>query len=131
VVRLRSANYHGCEFCQSVRRKVEWPEGTDDLMNEAMIGPASKLLDDRQKLALEALDNFVLAPAGLTAEMRTRLLDEFGASAIVELMLKEVFWMSNKPMISLGTDIGAVDRTTLTEFEYDADGNFALAGVRR
>jgi hypothetical protein len=37
-----------------------------------------------------------------------------------------MFWMSNKPMISLGTDPGAVSPAALTPFEYDAEGNFVL-----
>jgi alkylhydroperoxidase family enzyme len=130
VVRLRSADYHGCQFCKSVRRKVDWPDGVQDLMDEANRGKHSDALGRREKLGLELLDQFLVAPGAVDEALRARLLDEFGPTGIVELALKEVFWMSNKPMISLGTDIGAVDPSTLTEFEYDAEGNFTLLGPR-
>lgn len=126
VVRLRSANYQGCVFCQSVRRKVDRPASIDDLMPEALAGAASTVLSERQKVALEALDHLIIKPSAMDDAARSRILEHFQPNEIVELMLKEVWWMSNKPMISLGTDFGAVDENHLTEFEYDGSGNFTL-----
>jgi len=129
IVRLRSAEYHHCQFCQSVRRKVELPDGVQDLMAEARDYRTSTRISDRHRAALELLDVLVVAPASVDEQLRARLLEQFSPEQIVELLMKEAFWMSNKPMISLGTDPGAVSSERLTPFEYDAEGNFALMGA--
>ena len=130
IVRLRSADYHNCQFCQSVRRNVEWPDGVEDLMKEALNYRASTKISESQRVALELLDALVGAPISVTADLQARLLESFSPEQIVELLMKEAFWMSNKPMISLGTDPGAVSSAELTEFEYDQEGNFVLMGGR-
>ncbi len=126
IVRLRSAAYHHCQFCQSVRREVEWPEDVADLMDEAVNYQTSSKVSPAHRAALELLDALVMAPVAADAGLRTRLLEQFTAKQIMELLMKEAFWMSNKPMISLGTDPGAVASDALTPFEYDDDGNFVL-----
>lgn len=126
IVRLRSAEYHDCKFCQSVRRIVDKPDEADDLMSEVRDYHASGVLTPRQKTALEVLDAFLVEPANLHAELKARIEQHFTPAQLVELLLKEMFWMSNKPMISLGTDPGAVSSSALTPFEYDAEGNFVL-----
>lgn len=126
IVRLRSAEYHDCKFCQSVRRIVDKPAETGDLMSEVRDYHASKVLTPRQKAALEVLDAFLVAPANLSATLKARIEQHFTPTQLVELLLKEMFWMSNKPMISLGTDPGAVSASALTPFEYDGEGNFVL-----
>lgn len=126
IVRLRSAEYHDCKFCQSVRRVVDMPDGVDDLMNEVRRYRSSTILSERHKVALEVLETLVVAPALVSEELQTRILEQFSPQQIVELLLKEMFWMSNKPMISLGTDPGAVSDNAYTPFEYDAKGNFVL-----
>jgi alkylhydroperoxidase family enzyme len=130
IVRLRSAEYHDCKFCQSVRRIVDLPAGTHDLMNEVRQSHTSAVLTEQQKVALAALETFVIEPAAVSADLKKKILQQFTPAQIVELMMKEVFWMSNKPMISLGTDPGAVSATALTPFEYDAKGNFVLLKQR-
>ncbi|MDB6061624.1 MAG: hypothetical protein JWM78_1727 [Verrucomicrobiaceae bacterium] len=130
IVRLRSAEYHDCKFCQSVRRVVDLPNGTDDLMQEVQQAHGSTRLTDQQKVALDVLEIFVTAPSTVSTELQQKILQHFSPVQIVELLLKEVFWMSNKPMISLGTDPGAVSSTALTPFEYDAAGNFKLLKKR-
>lgn len=126
IVRLRSAEYHDCKFCQSVRRIVDKPDGTDDLMHEARNYQTSRFLSARQKTALEILDTFLVSPSTIGAELKARIRAHFTPLQLVELLMKEMFWMSNKPMISLGTDPGAVSPAALTPFEYDAEGNFIL-----
>ena len=130
IVRLRSADMHDCKFCKSVRRNVALPEGVGDLMSEALAYQESELVGPRQKAALALLDGFVLSPWALSAEAQAEALEQFTPAQIVELMFKEVFWMSNKPMIALGTDPGAVAEDRLTDFEYDAEGNFNLLGAQ-
>ncbi len=130
IVRLRSADYHNCQFCQSVRRNVEWPDGVEDLMKEALNYRASTKISESQRVALELLDALVGAPISVKPDLQARLLESFSPEQIVELLMKEAFWMSNKPMISLGTDPGAVSSAELTEFEYDQEGNFVLMGGR-
>ncbi|HLS99259.1 MAG: hypothetical protein WDA10_03700 [Porticoccaceae bacterium] len=126
MVRLRSAEYHDCKFCQSVRRIVAKPEGAGDLMGEVRDYANSTLLTPRQKTALEVLDVFLVSPAAVGDGLKARIIEHFSPAELVELLMKEMFWMSNKPMISLGTDPGAVSAASLTPFEYDAEGNFVL-----
>jgi alkylhydroperoxidase family enzyme len=126
VVRLRSAEYHDCKFCQSVRRVLDLPEGVDDLMAEVRHYEKSTALTGQQKTALAVLDTFVASPAQVDENLKSRILAHFSPAQIVELLLKEVFWMSNKPMISLGTDPGPVSPEATTPFEYDREGNFAI-----
>ena len=126
IVRLRSAEYHDCKFCQSVRRVIDSPAGGNDLMREVLNYRDSKILSERQKTALEVLETFVIAPANVNDELKAKITRHFTPEAIVELLLKEMFWMSNKPMISLGTDPGAVSAEHYTDFEYDDEGNFVL-----
>ena len=126
MVRLRSAEYHDCKFCQSVRRVVDKPDGAGDLMGEVRDYANSSVLSARQKTALEVLDTFLVAPATPSQDLKARIVEHFSPAELVELLMKEMFWMSNKPMISLGTDPGAVSAANLTPFEYDAEGNFVL-----
>ncbi len=126
IVRLRSAEYHDCKFCQSVRRIVDKPDGADDLMHEARNYQTSPVLTAQQKTALEVLDTFLVSPAAVGNDLKARIRAHFTPAQLVELLMKEMFWMSNKPMISLGTDPGAVSPAALTPFEYDAEGNFVL-----
>jgi alkylhydroperoxidase family enzyme len=126
IVRLRSAEYHDCKFCQSVRRVVDKPSGVDDLMGEVRDYQSSTGLTSQQKVALDVLDVFLVSPSAVSDELKANINQQFSAQHIVELIMKEMFWMSNKPMISLGTDPGAVSKTNLTDFEYDAKGNFVL-----
>lgn len=126
IVRLRSAEYHDCKFCQSVRRIVDNPDGADDMMNEVLNYQTSTLLTTRQKIALEILDTFLVSPAAVSDDLKQKILQHFTPAQLVELLMKEMFWMSNKPMISLGTDPGAVSKSSFTPFEYDTEGNFVL-----
>jgi alkylhydroperoxidase family enzyme len=131
LVRLRSADYHNCQFCKSVRRNVEWPDGVDDLMREAMNYRASDKINGQQRAALELLDAMVVAPIKVDEDLQVALLEHMTPEQIVELLMKEAFWMSNKPMISLKTDPGAVSPDHATEFEYDQEGNFIITGAPR
>lgn len=126
IVRLRSAEYHDCKFCQSVRRIVDNPDGAGDMMNEVLNYQTSTVLTDRQKTALQILDTFLVSPAVVSDDLKQKILQHFTPAQLMELLMKEMFWMSNKPMISLGTDPGAVSTSTFTPFEYDTEGNFVL-----
>jgi alkylhydroperoxidase family enzyme len=130
MVRLRSAKAHHCGFCQSVRRTVTLPDEVDDLMDEALDFEQSAIVTPQQKVALEILDHFIAMPCSLPQADRAKALEAFTPEQLFELMFKEVFWMSNKPMISLGTDPGEVTPGALTDFEYDSEGNFTILGAR-
>jgi alkylhydroperoxidase family enzyme len=126
LVRLRSAVHHQCQFCQSVRRDVEVPDGVDDLMSDAMNFERSGTVDERQRTCLRILEVFITDPASVERSLQADALQQLSPESILELLLKEMFWMSNKPMISLGTDPGPVDASKLTPFVYDEEGNFTL-----
>jgi len=126
IVRLRSAQYHDCKFCQSVRRIVDKPDGVNDLIDEVQRYQHSAKITPAQKTALQVLDTFLVEPANVSDALKDQITQHYSAAQIVELILKEMFWMSNKPMIALGTDPGAVSPSEHTPFEYDTEGNFVL-----
>lgn len=109
----------------SMRRAVARPAGSGDLMDEALAYEQSGSLLDYQKVALRLHDVFLSEPGRLTVAARAEALAHFTAPQIVELVLKFLFWTTNRPVVVLGGD-RPHDVTRLTSFHYGENGEYIV-----
>jgi alkylhydroperoxidase family enzyme len=108
-----------------MRRAVARPLGSPDLMNEVLAYERSEILTEAQKVALRLHDAFLVHPAGLDAAAHAEALAHFSPPQIVELALKFLFWSTNRPVVTLGTD-APHDPNRLTSFHYGKDGEYIV-----
>ncbi len=94
-------------------------------MDEVLRYERSTVLPQHQKAALRFADAFLSAPDQLAPEVGEQMLEHFSPAQIVEISFKLFFNSSNKPMVALGAD-EAIDEHRLTEFHYEADGEFIV-----
>src|SRR5262245_12940763 len=111
----------------SMRRAVARPEGSSDLMDEALAYERSGSLTQFQKVALRLHDVFLLDPGGLSAAARAEALEHFSPAQMVELTLKFLFWSTNRPVVVLGGD-APHDAARLTSFHYGENGEYIVHG---
>jgi hypothetical protein len=94
-------------------------------MDEVLRYEQSAAIPEHQKAALRYADAFLSYPDRLPHEVRGQMLDYFPPAQIVEISFKLFFNSSNKPLVALDAD-EAIDESCLTEFHYEADGEFVL-----
>ena len=83
-----------------------------ELLAASEPGSDDSLLSSRQRLALQLADVYLLDPAAMGDDLRTKLLDEFKAAEIVEILLRVAHWSSNKISVSLGLDLDEISFQT-------------------
>jgi hypothetical protein len=113
----------------SMRRAVARPEGSGDLMDEALAYEQSGSLLDYQKVALRLHDVFLSEPGRLSAAARAEALAHFTAPQIVELVLKFMWWSTNRPVVLLGGD-APHDAARLTAFHYGENGEYIVHAAK-
>lgn len=121
LCRLRNALHQDCKLCMSVRRAVEKPADTPDLMEHVRNYEHSPL-SEAQKSALAFTDAYLVAPTAFGDDRRSELLEHFSPDQVVELVFLLIYSTFNKPMIALGLD-GAADSQRLSVFHFDGTGN--------
>jgi hypothetical protein len=111
----------------SVRRAVARPADGEDLAHDVGRYERSSL-PEPTKVALRLADAFLTQPAALADAVKAQAREAFAPEQIVELVLKFVFALVNKPNIALGFD-APVDDEHLSTFVYDAGGRFVVDGL--
>ena len=96
-------------------------------MDEVRAYEQSDSLSESHKLVLRLHDVFLFDPSSLSAALRAEALAQFSPSQIVELVLKFLFWTTNRPVVVLGGD-APHDAERLTSFHYGEDGEYIVHG---
>lgn len=104
IARLRNARKVNCVFCKSVRYDVAREAGLSE-DKVAMIDDdfEESALSEREKLVLAFTDQYLNDPAGLSEELKEKLLQEFSAAELVHLSMVVAFFNGfSRCAVSLG-----------------------------
>lgn len=104
MIRLRNARTVNCVYCKAVRYEVARADGLTEA-RAAMIdaGYQESALSAREKLAIALADAYLGFPAGVTADLATRLAREFSAEQIASLFVALMtFNFTSRTAVSIG-----------------------------
>ncbi|HTM85787.1 MAG TPA: carboxymuconolactone decarboxylase family protein [Mycobacterium sp.] len=122
VVRLRGAAQHNCRLCKSLRETTALDAGgSEPLYDEIEQFEDSRLLSERQRVALRYVDALIWTPAHIDAEVAAGVRRHFTDDEAVELTLDVMRNAGNKIAVSLDADAPRVSEGT-ERYLLDADG---------
>ena len=95
-------------------------------LDERLVGQLSATdpdLTDAQIAAVDFATALMTDPAGISAELRTRLHRHYSREQLIELALDVMKWSYQKVAVALGVDREVVPGQ-LTDLVFDDDGNW-------
>jgi len=104
MLRLRNARTVNCVYCKAVRYEVARSDGLTE-ERAAMIDQhyASSALSKREKLVIGLADAYLGFPVGVSAELATRLREEFSAAQIAAMFVALMtFNFTSRTAVSIG-----------------------------
>ena len=88
MARLRNAGHTGCVICQAVRYDVAVEAGLDEDKVTRLRGAIDESgLGERERLILAFVDQYVLNPAGMSADFQAALQANFTPEELMHLSL--------------------------------------------
>ena len=87
------------------------------------LGATDPDLTDAQIAAVDFATALMMDPAGISAELRTRLHRHYSRDQLIELALDVMKWSYQKVPVALGVD-REVKPGQLTDLVFDDDGNW-------
>ncbi|EID17513.1 hypothetical protein MXEN_01150 [Mycobacterium xenopi RIVM700367] len=113
VVRLRGAAQHNCRLCKSLRETTALDAGgSESLYGEIEHFENSRLLTDRQKVALRYTDELIWSPSHISAKVAAEVRSHYSKAESVELTFDVMRNASNKIAVALGADAPRVEHGT-------------------
>jgi hypothetical protein len=100
LCRLRNAKAQQCRLCLRLR----YTDADEALLSAVDDYATNERLTARQRLALELADSFLRAPGQLPIGRRNALVGEFAPDELVELVVRQLWFLANKAMVALGLD---------------------------
>jgi alkylhydroperoxidase family enzyme len=104
ILRLRNARTVNCVFCKAVRYEVARADGLTEA-RAAMVdaGYQDSALTEREKLAVALADSYLGFPAGVSAQLASRLAREFSAEQVASMFVALMtFNFTSRTAVSIG-----------------------------